>query len=287
MPQLLQLLAKSSGLKRVAPLIAKEVLPCVRLIAKRARDGSIEIGASKLGGLPDLPEASEWPCRDGAPLSFIAQINVTALPKFDGLDELPPNTLLSFFYDVEGLPWGFDPGDKGGWCVLASPISPAAPLKRRRRPKDLADDGVFKPCALLATVTESLPDPFSRIIEELKLTDSEQDAYHELFEQLDLDEMPGLHHKVMGHAEPIQNDMQLECQLVSNGISCGGPEGYADPRRDALEAGASDWRLLLQVDTDEDAGMEWGDSGRLYYWIKRSSLQSRSFDDVWLILQCS
>jgi uncharacterized protein YwqG len=263
MPQLLKLLAKSSGLKRVAPLIAKEILPCVRLIAKRARDGSIEIGASKLGGLPDLPDASEWPSRDGVPLSFIAQINVTALPKFGGLDELPPNTLLSFFYDVEGFPWGFDPDDKGGWRVLASPISSGSPLKRRPRPKDLVDEGVFNPCALSATVTESLPVPYSRIIEELKLTDSEQDAYHELFDQLDLDETPGLHHQLMGHAEPMQNDMQLDCQLASNGINCGGPEGYADPRRDALEAGASDWKLLLQVDTEENAGMEWGDSGRL------------------------
>jgi uncharacterized protein YwqG len=286
MPQLLKLLAKSPGLKRVSPLIAKEVLPCVRLTAKSARDGSIETGASKLGGLPDLPDASEWPSRDGAPLSFIAQINTAGLPKFGGLDELPPNSLLSFFYDVEGSPWGFDPKDKGGWRVLSSPISPANPLNRRRRPKDLADDGIFKTCVLSAAVTESLPDPYSRIIEELKLSDSEQDAYSELFEQLDLDETPGLHHQVMGHAEPVQNDMQLECQLASNGINCGGPEGYADPRREALEAGASDWRILLQIDTEENAGMEWGDSGRLYYWIKRSSLQSRSFDDVWLILQC-
>jgi uncharacterized protein YwqG len=130
MPQLLELLAKSPGLKRVARAIAKEILPCVRLFAKRSRDASIEMGATKLGGLPDLPEASEWPCRNGVPLSFIAQINVAALPEFGGLNELPPNTLLSFFYDTEGSPWGFDPGDKGGWRVLASPLSFAAPLKR-------------------------------------------------------------------------------------------------------------------------------------------------------------
>ena len=83
-----------------APAIAKEALPCVRLFTNRVGDRAIKIGASKLGGLPDLPDASEWPCRDGAPLSFIAQINVTALPKFDDLKKLPPNTLLSFFYDA-------------------------------------------------------------------------------------------------------------------------------------------------------------------------------------------
>jgi Domain of unknown function (DUF1963) len=184
MPQPLALLAESPGLKRVAPAIAKEALPCVRLSSKPASEGTIEIGASKLGGLPDLPDASEWPHRDGAPLSFIAQINVTALPKFEGLDEFPPNTLLSFFYDTANSTWGYDLGDKGGWRVLASPISSAAPLERFRRPDGLGDEGVFEPCVLFASLEQSLPDPFSRIIEKLGLTKSEEDAYHELFEDL-------------------------------------------------------------------------------------------------------
>jgi uncharacterized protein YwqG len=282
MPQLLELLAKNPGLKRVAPAIAKEAMPCIRLFAKPARDGAIKTGASKLGGFPDLPDDFEWPCRDGAPLSFVAQINVTALPKFEGLEELPPNTLLSFFYDAQNLPFGFDSNDKSSWCVLASPISSTAPLKRRRRPKSLADEGAFTPCVLFTTLEESLPDPFSRIIEMLKLTEGEQDAYFHIFED-HIDPRP--HHKLLGHAEQWQNDMQLDCQLVSNGLSVGAPDWHAGPRRDALEAGASDWILLLQVDTDENAGMQWGDLGSLYYWIKRSSLESRSFEDVWLFLQ--
>jgi uncharacterized protein YwqG len=282
MPQFLKLLSESPELKRVAPLIAKEALPCVRLFAKPARDRAIKNGASKLGGLPDLPDASEWPCRDEAPLSFLAQINVTALPKFAGWEELPPDTLLSFFYDAQNLPFGFDSNDKSSWCVLASPISSAAPLKRRRRPKGLADEGVFTPCVLFATLEESLPDPFSRIIKMLKLTKGEQDAYFHIFED-HRDGRP--HHKLLGHAEQWQGDMQLDCQLVSNGLSVGAPDWHAGPRRDALEPGVSDWRLLLQVDTDDNAGMQWGDLGSLYYWIKGSSLESRSFEDAWLFLQ--
>ena len=137
---------------------------------------------------------------------------------------------------------------------------------------------------LFAILDESLPDYFSRIIKTLNLTKSEQDAYYnELF--ADIDNRVGLHHQFMGHAKPVQSDMQLDCQLVSNGISVGAPDWHTGPRRDALEAGASDWRLLLQVDSDENAGMDWVESGRLYYWITRSSLKSRSFDDVWVMLQ--
>jgi uncharacterized protein YwqG len=53
-------------------------------------------------------------------------------------------------------------------------------------------------------------------------------------------------------------------------------------------AGAADWRLLLQIDTDEDGpGWMWGDVGRIYFWIKKHDLALRRFADVWLILQCT
>ena len=81
--------------------------------------------------------------------------------------------------------------------------------------------------------------------------------------------------------------MSLECQLVSNGVYCGGPEGYQDPRVPMLESGAKDWMLLLQVDTDDKAQMIWGDVGTLYYWIRRQDLENRDFDKVWMIFQCT
>jgi uncharacterized protein YwqG len=80
--------------------------------------------------------------------------------------------------------------------------------------------------------------------------------------------------------------MQLECQLANSGIYGGRPSDYQDPRVAALRAGAADWRLLLQVDSDDAAGMMWGDVGRIYYWIRAQDLAARRFDQAWLILQC-
>jgi uncharacterized protein YwqG len=80
--------------------------------------------------------------------------------------------------------------------------------------------------------------------------------------------------------------MELECQLVTNGLYTGNPSGYQDPRRKTLEAGAIDWTLLLQIDSDDRVGMMWGDVGMLYFWIRRQDLASRKFDKVWTILQC-
>jgi uncharacterized protein YwqG len=77
----------------------------------------------------------------------------------------------------------------------------------------------------------------------------------------------------------------LEAQLVSNGIYCGDANGYAQGRKKGLDAGASDWRLLLQVDSEERTGMYWGGSGRIYFLIRHRDLQDRRFEKVWLILQ--
>ncbi|NOT29697.1 MAG: DUF1963 domain-containing protein [Planctomycetes bacterium] len=81
--------------------------------------------------------------------------------------------------------------------------------------------------------------------------------------------------------------MELECQLVTNGVYCGDSSGYQEPRAKELEAGQTEWRLLLQLDSDERAKMMWGDAGRLYFWIRESDLCEHDFDKAWLILQCS
>jgi len=54
-----------------------------------------------------------------------------------------------------------------------------------------------------------------------------------------------------------------------------------------LRAGRSDWRLLLQVASDDAPRMMWGDAGISYYWIRDEDLRERDFDRAWLILQCA
>jgi uncharacterized protein DUF1963 len=92
-------------------------------------------------------------------------------------------------------------------------------------------------------------------------------------------------HKLLGFADTIQGPMDLEVELVTNGIYCGDPKGYADPRAKELEKNQKQWRLLFQLDSDEAATMMWGDLGRLYFWIREGDLQEQRFDRTWTILQ--
>jgi uncharacterized protein YwqG len=91
--------------------------------------------------------------------------------------------------------------------------------------------------------------------------------------------MSDANHHFLGYSENIQNDMQLQAHLVSNGAGAGGPIA------EELKEGASDWVLLLQLDSDPSANLNWGDAGMLYFWIPRQDLRDKRFDRVWAILQ--
>jgi uncharacterized protein YwqG len=124
-------------------------------------------------------------------------------------------------------------------------------------------------------------------VADLALSSVELDIYAQVLEQIQ-EQMPqAVEHQLLGHASLIQGDMQLECQLVANGLYCGDPSGYQDPRAVELAQGASRWRLLAQIDSDEEADMMWGDCGRLYYWLTDDALRRRAFSESWMILQCA
>ena len=55
---------------------------------------------------------------------------------------------------------------------------------------------------------------------------------------------------------------------------------------DPVDHGA--WAVIHTSDiaTKDEAGMMWGDLGRLYYWIRHEDLIAGHWDCTWLILQC-
>jgi uncharacterized protein YwqG len=140
-------------------------------------------------------------------------------------------------------------------------------------------------------VTLTLPDLESPYI-DLDFDPSQQteiDQYDDLMESFDqlMDGRPSCIHRLLGHPDQIQGDMRLEAQLVSHGLYCGDGTCFQDPRRKVLESTAIDWQLLLQIDSDDNAGMMWGDVGRLYYLMTEEHMRDRNFDAAWMILQCS
>ncbi len=251
--------------------------PAVHLLPASTR------GFSRIGGRPTVPTGFEWPLWKGKPLGFIGQFDLAALPKSGEFGVLPPTGFLLVFYDAEQGTWGFDPTDRGSWRVFYFETLDGA--LDRAPPGGLAKAGVFPELPVQFTSVLTYPSWLDGRVQALKLGRGEGDAYYELcakpFGGNPL-------HQLLGNCAPVQdNDMDLQCQLVSNGIYCGDPTGYQDPRRAQLENGRGDWILLLQIDSDDRAGMMWGDAGMLYFWIRREDLARRDFTKVWMVSQCS
>jgi uncharacterized protein YwqG len=245
-------------------------------------------GASRLGGEPDVPAGFEWPAWKKRPLAFIGQLRLSDVAPRDAEGALPKSGMLYFFYDVAEMPWGFDPKDAGSARVLFHPVETG--LTRMAAPGGLSQEARFEPTPVAAEPSASLPAFESMEIESLSLTRPERDAYWELHDAFVGRESGGPRHQLLGHPDPVQGDMRLECQLASHGIYCGDTKSRQTDKAKALTPGAKDWRLLFQVDTDDGEGgpgWVWGDLGRVYWWIRSEDLSKREFGRTWLVLQCS
>jgi len=268
---------RDSELAPQADVLMRQAKTSVRILPRR---GEVPIGLSRFGGRPDLPEEWSWPTWDNsqwalryagssnptAPLDFIAQIRLDALPAHP--DGLPRTGLLYFFHARDG-PWGYDPTHGPGSRVLHydGPTDALATV-------DMPANGATRPfheCALDFDLEATLPSsPADR-------EGIDRDRWRELGNRIH----PSKFHHLGGHPREIYEEMALQCQFASNGLT-----GRNDPRAAEIALGAGDWQLLLQVDTDGDGpGWIWGDYGKLYWWIRRQDLAALRFDRTWTILQ--
>lgn len=275
-------------------------------------EDALPLGASRIGGSPDLPPDFVWPSFKSVPQTFLAQIALAETAPLDADHLLPPTGWLVFFYDYKQSVWGFDPQDQGAWCVahldddaasLVRTPYPAEPVTETPEPsKGLFGriaDRVWKPlsttwpasypaCSVTYASGLTLPPWDSPRVERLGLSEDDSDSYTEVAGSLrEVGPSDQSDHRLLGWPFPIQSDMEEECEIISSGI-------YAGKSSDELAAKAKEgagrdfgWRLLFQLDTDDRADMMWCDCGMLYYWIREADLDARRFDRVWMHLQCS
>jgi uncharacterized protein YwqG len=242
------------------------------------------VGLSRLGGAPDLNEGFAWPQWNERPLAFLGQLNLADVSRFPCCAPLPQSGLLSFFYDQDQQTWGFDPKDRGSWLVHFEQDLTGL---RSAKESGAVPSAPFAPCSLIPTEILTLPAPNSLTVETLDPSAADRAKYYDILDGWDEDSGDGPKHQLVGHPAPVQGEMQLQCQLVANGLYCGDPSGYEDPRAASLRAGANDWRLLLQLDSDDNAEMMWGDCGSLYFWLTEDALRRQAFAESWMILQCA
>ncbi|WP_340646170.1 YwqG family protein [Phenylobacterium sp.] len=227
---------------------------------------------SKLGGAPDLEASAAWPTstvtyrypkRDvTTSMGFVAQLDLAEVRAAGGSDWLPDQGRLYFFAE----PW------MGAALHVATPYDAQPLIVVPALPK-----GFPLPERRVAmTPATSYPD-LEWLVEDLSELDIEGEALERL-SAFPTAHMPTPEHRVGGHPSPIQSsDMELECERM---LAAHEGREPADLRpRD------SDWRLLLQVDTDDELKTRWGDGGRLYYWIREADARAGDFSKIQMVGQ--
>lgn len=133
---------------------------------------------------------------------------------------------------------------------------------------------------------------------ELTVPDTEETALGELLEDdttaleellfTDLEPYEAHHrHRLLGWPELVQwHPMQEDCELAAAGVDPTSDEA-SKRRAHGSIPGAARWRLLAQFDSDSDLGWEWGDTGRVYFWIRDEDLRHGRFDQAWACMQCT
>lgn len=271
---------QQSGLQRLGSSLDQLILNSIRLSTNPSYETAIQSGQSKLGGLPDLPAGTAWPDMKGAPMEFIAQIQLADAHPLDPTGALPAQGLLSFFYDSDQQTYGADPNDRAGLKVFYFE-QPASALQRTDAPASLPAQGRARVCSIGMSDEVTLPLQPNLEITSLQWSEDDQQHYDGALQQLSSGVKHPIH-RLLGHPDTIQDDMRMECQLAANGVA---DPGSAPDRVKQLTPGANDWILLLQVDSDPSIGMQWANAGMLYFWIRRQDLAQKRFDNVWVVLQ--
>jgi uncharacterized protein YwqG len=266
-------LADSHGLSTYVVELLRYATPSVRL----TQGGS---GRSQLGGAPELPEGFAWPTWRGEELDFVGRLDLAAIAALGADTGLPASGLLLVFAALDSRPSGLAPSDRGAVRVVHvdGELTPAPERE------------AYPPLPLELSVEITLPSESAGLPPELSFGPYELDSWQRIREGLA--ELQGVEledrsvewhalHRVGGHPDTTEEGMQVDAQLAANGIDLNTGERWYHPRATELEADAGQWRLLLQLSTDDALGIQLGyPLGRLYAWIREDDLRAGRFDDV-------
>lgn len=237
-------LLDAHGLSAQRDAIMSLVRPAIGLRTRAPRDDDFALGATRVGGEPDLPVDLDWPVGDEGPLLFVLQVRLAQVTAFDLEGLLPSDGVLAVF------------SDRFGRDVRVVYHAAEVPLARRPWAPTLRPPFGVSGVDILAEL--HLPPPGSAFI-------GREDA----LVVLDLDAHDAYWDSVWcAWREQLRPGPAGACgihQLL----------GYAAAERH--EEQALDEEVLVGFDSDDRAEMEWGDVHCVWALIPRADLLRRAW----------
>ena len=275
----------------------KKALPCFYdIYSQFSYDGGSQIGVSRKGGLPDLPETIPWPIENDKAMTFLAQINFSELePGFAAY--LPQQGWLYFFISTPEV-----------WSGIPHRViyydGPTEALQQTSLPQSAkTPDTIYKSHSLTFETGFTLygelldeifkdrsVDKLFEIIHELYQAEctrvggypmcfqtypSEHFAYlalsgfdlmHKYGSSIDMHEFiiqrRQLEEKQPEHVEFLRTEVYTQIREYEQNIE------YHKKRMKTL-------RPIFVLDSDDD--MQWGDLGFLQFFMFQEDLEKRDF----------
>ncbi|TNH02479.1 DUF1963 domain-containing protein [Testudinibacter sp. TR-2022] len=198
---------------------------------------------SQFGGQPYFKKGEQWPkSNNGKNLEFIFQIfNNEHLQLPQGI------ALIQFYYDWEELPWDTE---DDGWLVKIYKTIEKENIEFIDKPNEL---GKSKYCEISFSPTKSLPD----------------------WEGIDLHcHSAAKLSCVLNEDEPWDSYEQIVTKLIgqqSYQSQLGGYPMWVQGESTPEDAEGNPMRLLFQIDSEDNAGLMWGDVGLIYVFYDEKS----------------
>jgi len=238
--------------------------PFIDIKAKAEDD--LRLWKSKFGGFPYFPKDLQYPTDSkGRAMFLLAQINFGETPK---LESFPEKGILQFYIsggsDVYGACFE-NPAKQDDFKVLYFPEISGD--------KDhLVTEFGFLPKPDLLPIEKQSSLTFNLRYAPLPTVDYQ-------FEPKILGLSPNSKHKIYAEYQTVYEG--YEKLFSSEGHKLGGYPYFTqnDPREFETYKD-EEYRLLFQMDTDNEAGIMWGDSGVANFFISESDLENENFSKV-------
>lgn len=253
-----------------------------RIRLKTVAGKSISSSISKFGGLPNVSGDFVWPNFNGAPLSFLFQLNFEEISSFNLTASVPAKGMLYFFILTEKNN-GFPEAPNEYKVVFDKNFS------KESSKKYFSEESIpikFNECFVQFYSSYCLPS--YQDYEVLKIEEEKDWSLYSIIEDIncfinevtEFEDFP--EHQLFGKAQAIQGTVNFH--WAKNLLSFSYP--FSNIQLSSIQAKESKLRLLLQVDfSDKKLGLQNNLDGIAYFGIHEDALLDNDFDKSLLICQ--
>jgi len=258
--------------------LIKLIKPAVRIIPEK--NPSNKLSLSKFGGIPLIKKGKKWirTEKHTEPYAFLLQIDLEEINSFDIENRLPQKGILSFWIHSwnDGKVLYFKNKDELVKAIL--PFEYEEINKRKKLPfwkRFFTPEINFKlypECPLHFEVEYHAPSWDSLQMRLLHINNNTKLRNLEINEDYIVEYCEDRAHHLLGYYVGLQ-ESTYELTKIAKG------KYVRKPSKELIKVGL-EWKLLLQIDTDDVTDMSWVDGGKILFFIKETDLKKENFDNL-------